>query len=73
MEKELMLKIVERALEINSRQKNTIFINYFGHVDSLEYKYIQKAGKKVRNQIIQRMYIWEFNHRKMTKKNYKKY
>ncbi len=35
MEKELILKIMERALEINSRERNTIFINYYGHVDSI--------------------------------------
>lgn len=46
MEKELMLKIVERALEINSRQKNTIFINYFGHVDSLGIQIHTKGWKE---------------------------
>lgn len=35
MEKELILKIMERALEINSRQRNTVFITYYGHVDSI--------------------------------------
>ena len=31
----LIVKIVEKALEINSREKNTVFIIYYGHVDSL--------------------------------------
>ena len=35
-EKELILKIMKEALEINSEQRNTIFINYFGHVNGLE-------------------------------------
>ena len=35
MERELILKIIEKALEINSRQKNTIFINYYGHVNTI--------------------------------------
>lgn len=35
MEKELILKIIQKALETNSRQKNTVFINYYGHVNSI--------------------------------------
>ena len=35
MEKELILEIIKKALEINSRQRNTIFINYYGHVNSI--------------------------------------
>lgn len=35
MEKELILRIIEKSLEVNSREKNTVFINYYGHVNSI--------------------------------------
>lgn len=30
---ELILEIVKKSLEINTRKKNTIFFEYFGHVN----------------------------------------
>ncbi len=49
MEKEFILKIVERALEINSRQKNTIFINYYGHIDSFKIQIHTRGWEKNKN------------------------
>lgn len=45
MEKEaiLIVKIVEKALQINSRQKNTIFIRYSGHVDAFKIEIYKKG------------------------------
>ena len=45
MEKEMMLivKIVEKALQINSIQKNTVFICYSGHVNEFDIR-IHKKG-----------------------------
>lgn len=45
MERELILKIIERVLEINSKERNTIFINYSGHVNELDIR-IHKKGWK---------------------------
>lgn len=49
MEKELILKIMKEALEINSRQKNTIFISYYGHVHSLGIQIHTKGWKEGQN------------------------
>lgn len=46
MEKELILKIMEKALEINSSERNTIFINYYGHINSLTVQIHTKGWKE---------------------------
>lgn len=46
MEKELILKIMKEALEINSRQKNTIFISYYGHTDAFGIQIHKKGWKR---------------------------
>ena len=33
--KEKVMKIMDLALEINSREKNTIFVEYFGHTNEI--------------------------------------
>lgn len=45
MEKESMLivKIVEKALQINNKQKNTIFVRYSGHVEALDIEIYKKG------------------------------
>lgn len=49
MELMLIVKIVEKALQINSRQKNTIFIHYSGHVDGFEIEIYKKGWKEYKN------------------------
>ena len=46
MEKELILKIMKTALEINSRERNTIFITYYGHINSLTVQIHTKGWEK---------------------------
>lgn len=46
MEKELILKIIKNSLEINSREKNTAFINYSGHVNELDIRIHKKGWKE---------------------------
>lgn len=46
MERELILKIIEKALEINSRQKNTVFISYYGHTDSISVQIHTRGWKE---------------------------
>lgn len=46
MEKELILKIMKEALEINSRQKNTVFISYYGHVETFGIQIHTKGWKR---------------------------
>ena len=45
MEKEylLIVKIIEKALQINSIQKNTIFARYSGHVDAFDIEIYKKG------------------------------
>ena len=50
MVKELILKIMERALEINSKQKNTIFIRYSGHVDGFEIEIYKNGWKEYKKE-----------------------
>ena len=33
--KEKVMKIMDLALEINSREKNTIFVQFFGHTNKI--------------------------------------
>ena len=46
MEKELILQIIKKSLEINSREKNTVFINYYGHVNAFEIRIHLKRWEK---------------------------
>ena len=43
--KEKMLKIAELCLDINSREKNTLFFNYSGHVETLSVDYYKSGWK----------------------------
>ena len=43
--KEKMLKIAGLCLDINSREKNTLFFNYSGHVETLSVDYYKSGWK----------------------------
>lgn len=43
--KEKILKIAELCLDINSREKNTLFFNYSGHVETLSVDYFKLGWK----------------------------
>lgn len=43
--KEKMLKIAELCLDISSREKNTLFFNYSGHVETLSLDYFKSGWK----------------------------
>lgn len=44
--KEKILKIIELGLEVNSREKNTVFVNYSGHCDVLELRIHSEGWKQ---------------------------
>lgn len=44
--KEKILKIMELGLEVNSREKNTVFVNYSGHCDVLELRIHSEGWKE---------------------------
>lgn len=41
--KEKVMKIMDLALEINSKEKNTIFVEYFGHTNEICAKVYEKG------------------------------
>ena len=43
--KEKILKIAELCLDINSIEKNTLFFNYSGHVETLSVDYYKSGWK----------------------------
>ena len=43
--KEKILKIAELCLDINSIEKNTLFFNYSGHVETLSVDYYKPGWK----------------------------
>ena len=43
--KEKMLKIAGLCLDINSIEKNTLFFNYSGHVETLSVEYYKSGWK----------------------------
>lgn len=43
--KEKILKIAELCLDINSIEKNTLFFNYSGHVETLSVDYYESGWK----------------------------
>ena len=44
--KEKILKIMELGLEVNSREKNIVFVNYSGHCDVLELRIHSEGWKQ---------------------------
>lgn len=43
---EFILKITEKALKINNEHKNTIFIYFMGHINSIEFHVYKNGWKK---------------------------
>lgn len=44
-----IVKLMELALKVNSKEKNTIFINFFGHCESINVQ-IYKNGWKYKKE-----------------------
>lgn len=61
LEKEIrgkILKIIELALEINTREKNTIFISFHGHCNVFDIKIYNKGwGNRIEENFFKDIYF----------------
>lgn len=67
--KKLILKIMESVLNINSRNKNTLFFEFFGHINGIRIEYCKNGWSvNIRSDYTQEVYIDTISEKATIKK-----
>ena len=60
--KEKVMKIMDLALEINSREKNTVFVDFSGHTNGLQVQIYENGWKAYEKSDYNEVCYFELNN-----------